>query len=222
MRRRRPHLALVLVSAVLCAAALVGCADQDSDDSVGDAGVAIDTSSSPSALNACGGSVTLTSAPGDPCGECLDGRLVCDGADALSCHGASIERNACGTCERLPGEPGDPCGCDGTLACDGPRVVCFDDTPRNACGGCAELSSDVGQRCDDEGVVVCTGPNDTTCRSGAANACGVSGVLGAADDVPAGARPGGACGSCGLGTVECELGDPARLEDVIEGLACHH
>ncbi len=41
--------------------------------------------------NACGGcGVLADGAPGDACGECGDGLLVCDGVDALRCDGASL------------------------------------------------------------------------------------------------------------------------------------
>lgn len=220
-RARRDHRCRDLVRTSLSAlavallgfAVLGGCGDDTSQTRNTDTGLGSDIEAGDGAAglggsNACGGAVALTRDPGEPCGACLDGLLVCDGADALSCHGATAERNACGTCEPLSGAPGDPCGCAGTLQCDGPRLVCFDDSPRNACGGCGALGDDVvGQRCADDGVVVCTGPNDATCRSGALNACGGTGTLRPDTDtaaVPDDALPGDPCGTCAVGTVVCD------------------
>lgn len=191
-----------------------GCGDvaPNGDTDVGAWSDVLDTAGSvaPSDnVNACGGTIALVSVPGDPCGTCLDGVLVCDGVDRLRCHGAIRTPSACGTCAALPDVPGAPCGCAGTWVCNGPALRCEDPVARNACGGCSELdtTSAVGAACSDgAGITVCANPNEVVCRTAGANACGTTGALALAEGLPLGARPGDACGACGLGTVVCERG----------------
>jgi hypothetical protein len=167
--------------------------------------------------NTCGGSVALSATPGEACGECLDGFLACDGIDALRCLGATLTRNACGTCEPLLGSPGDPCGCDGVLACEGPRLLCNDQAQRNACGGCLPLDGVVGAACNGDGgnadgILVCGGPNTALCRTGARNECGATGPLVAREPLNAEARPGDSCGTCGRGVVVCSEAGESTIE----------
>lgn len=195
-----------------------GGGDDASDRGVDDSGNA------PEERNACGGLAVLAESPGDACGSCHDGVLICDGADALRCHGAQLERNPCGTCEVLPGNPGDACGCAGTLVCDGASLLCAEATERNGCGGCAALESDaeLGHLCDDGGgIVVCTGPNDVACRGEDANVCGGAGALALERPELEGRRPGDACGACGLGVVACNGPDLLGCLDADRGVnAC--
>lgn len=81
-------------------------------------------------LNACGGCGALDGEPGDVCGPCQSGQLVCDDTDKLVCEGDST--NECGGCQTLDPPPGGPCGpCDlDTLTCDGTeQVACDGATP---------------------------------------------------------------------------------------------
>lgn len=76
---------------------------------------------------ACGGFEPLTwneepAAPGDPCGMCALGVLICEGADALACKD-EVGVNACGGCEELDAEPGAACGACGVRVCDGTDAV---------------------------------------------------------------------------------------------------
>src|SRR5450432_3372623 len=50
--------------------------------------------------NLCGGTQSLTTTPGNICGEC--GTYVCDGVDTVHCQESRM--NACGACGPLPTE----------------------------------------------------------------------------------------------------------------------
>jgi hypothetical protein len=81
--------------------------------------------------NECGGTAELvwmgTSAvAGHPCGDCADGELVCDGADALGCEGTG-DFNECGGCGELTERLGVPCGDCGVIWCEGGLAACVDD-----------------------------------------------------------------------------------------------
>lgn len=83
------------------------------------------------ATNECGGSEPLVwmgapAAVGDPCGDCSDGSLVCDGDDALGCEGTDAF-NECGGCGELMERRGIPCGTCGVTWCEGGEVACVDD-----------------------------------------------------------------------------------------------
>lgn len=152
--------------------------------------------------NPCGGWSELSARLGDECGRCGDGRLTCDGPDALVCVGDAV--NACGGCGTLGGEPGEACGrCDGTWECDGTDLVCADGAA-NACGGCEPLEHDPGTGCG-------------TC--GEVWTCGVSGAL-VCPETPNGcggcmklaARPGDPCGECAAGEFVCDGIDRIRCD----------
>jgi hypothetical protein len=105
-------------------------------------------------LNTCSGHLTLLwdsepATPGEACGPCADGTLVCSGPNSLDCSGESPPEscplpphpNACGQVGLLiydgqpasPGEPCGPCG-DGHLACGGSdTLVCAGGTPAGYC-----------------------------------------------------------------------------------------
>ena len=176
-----------------------------------DADTGDDVGPDPADLEACGGEESPTydgapAEPGDSCGECGDGTLVCDGPDALTCVGAT-EQNECGGCQSLFAEPGAECGpceegtwectAEGGLACDG-------SSGRNDCGGCDELEGALGAACTTEmfefdGVLQCTSQNEMTCSEdpdAMENPCGGPNDLSE--------LPGEACGTCGFGTLECD------------------
>ena len=157
--------------------------------------------------------------PGDACGECGDGLLVCDEEGALECVGAG-STNACGGCRPLMGEPDEACGpcgdgvrtCqdDGTLACEGA-------TDANICGGCQSLDGIPGSGCDldggDTGVLRCATTEELRCVGAGENACGGSSELEMTPGMP--------CGACHRGTVVCDGSDSVTCEDEDKGLnAC--
>lgn len=81
--------------------------------------------------NECGGIEPLVwmgepAAVGDPCGDCSDGLLICDGDDGLECEGTG-EFNECGGCGELTERRGIPCGTCGLTWCEGGEVACVDD-----------------------------------------------------------------------------------------------
>lgn len=152
------------------------------------------------AVNACGGVVELVGAPGDACGACGGGVLVCDGDTALRCSGD--RPNACGACGPLDGVPGDACSpCGAEWVCAGDMVVCIG-PEANACGGCDELPGTVGARCGACGETWTCGGDGTLECPDASNACGGCAKLAVA--------PGDACGECGSGRFECESPDRIR------------
>ena len=152
--------------------------------------------------NACGGTDPLIVdeedvEPGDPCGECADGRLVCDGDGGVECVG-DVGENLCGGCGALPAPPATSCGACGTWTCDevSKGIFCNDRGP-NACGGCGALSREVGSECGSGGINVCAGPDIVVCAADAEglNACGgVESIAG---------EPGEICGACGDGVTAC-------------------
>lgn len=172
----------------------------DADAGQTDAGDAVD--------NACGGDEELyfegePGEPGDSCGACNDGVLVCDGVDALRC----VQATAANACEFLPGVEGQGCGpCDtGTWSCtDDGSMECVGAGEYNACGGCGTLEGTPLHVCDadgsGEGVWGCTGPNEVRCVPPHENPCG--GPAGALEH-----DPGTPCGTCGSGTWACGEGD---------------
>lgn len=157
-------------------------------------------------LNACGGEAELffggePSEPGQSCGECDDGTLLCDGGDLLRCADAS-EPNECGGCQPLPGSEGDACGpCgDGSYVCDGDGgLICENASEKNACGGCDDLEDQPGHNCESEngeGTTGCVGPDEVRCVLPGENACGGDQFL---NDIP-----GTVCGQCDGGVVACD------------------
>lgn len=151
----------------------------------------------PEGANACGGTLSLPSAPGTPCGACGLGSYICDGDNSVACDDEDAGVNACGGCNALTGSLGAACGvCQGgTLACgDDPNILsCVEDTT-NACGGCDPLEGTPGEGCED-GVWVCTPAGVVACDPLATNACGGTGALAGA--------PGDPCGECGDGALGC-------------------
>jgi cysteine-rich repeat protein len=127
-------------------------------------------------LNDCGGTSTLRvpaglpdagdrAAPGDDCGACARGELVCAGADALLCTvSEALQSNVCNGCTTIIGRPDAPCGTCGTgrLTCAGSdTLACSGDLGeefgRNACGGCGSLPGAVSAGCGSCLVWACTG-----------------------------------------------------------------
>jgi hypothetical protein len=154
----------------------------------------------PQILNECGGTTEFTEGlPGDPCGTCPTGVLVCDGADALSCMGGT-EPNVCGGCKRLKHAPGDVCGdCGGAWECDGTeRLKCAKEF--NVCGACTTLAGTPGDSCGNGLIYACSGQRRVDCvDETTTNACGGTALLAA--------QPGEACGSCGEGRYQCASPD---------------
>lgn len=185
--------------------------------------------------NACGGEATLVfdgapALPGDPCGVCGDGSVVCDGPDALRCAAAS-ERNACGGCAALEHAPETACtsgGLSGTWKCSGADEVACADHATGPCGGALDLEAVPGDPCGacGLGTYVCEGPDAVRCDGASLglNACQTCGTL------PAGV--GDPCRECG-GAWACDedgllvCNEPARNAcggcgalDAVPGAAC--
>lgn len=169
--------------------------------------------------NACGGEEELqidgeSVEPGDACGECGEGLVVCNGGDEVVCVG-DTERNACGGCEPLHAEIGDACGpCgEGEWDCDGDGgLYCFNTQETNACGGCEKLHESVGTSCGDEqqGTLGCLGPDEVRCVLPGENACG--------GDEPLDGQPGTGCGACDGGIVACESDNETTCVDEQRGV----
>lgn len=174
----------------------------------------------PPETNPCGGEEqlqydgTVPVEPGDECGPCGEGVLVCDGSDEVTCVGAGSE-NACGGCGWLEGQPDEPCGpCgEGAWTCtDDGDVECQGATELNSCGGCEQLDETPQTACelsDRDGIWQCTGANELTCVDPRGNACGGEGELDA--------RPGDSCGSCNEGVVICEGTESTRCHGAERG-----
>ncbi|TVR03484.1 MAG: hypothetical protein EA398_05010 [Deltaproteobacteria bacterium] len=131
---------------------------EDTDADPGDTSVPDATGTEP--LNACGGTQLLVHAgreasPGESCGPCEDGELVCGGPDLLECDGAG-DLNTCGGCAPLDEEPGDPCGPCAAWFCDGvDEVTCEPALLGPECedisGECEALRcASIGRRCIEE------------------------------------------------------------------------
>lgn len=78
------------------------------------------------ARNPCGGQGELESLPGESCGACNTGYVICTSPESTFCVGAA-EENLCGGCALLPANPGTSCGVSGSWACESDDQV-----------GCAE------------------------------------------------------------------------------------
>lgn len=171
-----------------------------------------------STRNACGGTEQLGSAPGDSCGDCGDGTIVCDGPDSLRCvHATSF--NSCGGCERLDHAVGDLCGAcgRGEWQCNAQGGVdCVGDDEINACGGCEQLSETVGFACDigtQRGTWACANVESVVCVGPQYNACGGTWELAAV--------PGSHCGACHQGRWHCDGREHVVCNDADKGLnAC--
>lgn len=146
--------------------------------------------------NPCGGDADVVFSPpiGTGCGNCGQGLITCDGANATRCSDEALGQNACGGCEPLAGPVGGPCGCAGTWTCEAGGVVCLGDRDRNVCGGCSELSVEIGGACTD-GVWRCNGEALPVCAPLEANACG--------GDAELDGSPGAPCGACQDGVLRC-------------------
>lgn len=80
--------------------------------------------------------------PGEPCGDCQDGFVVCAGTVGR-CVG-STSRNACGGCSPLVGAPGASCGANATWTCNGSTVECVIDPCLNGIVDGEETDIDCG------------------------------------------------------------------------------
>ncbi|MFT6629992.1 MAG: hypothetical protein ACJA1R_003275, partial [Flavobacteriales bacterium] len=119
----------------------------------------------------CGGQPTLlydgaSREPGQRCGPCGEGYLVCNGVDALRCVG-DTEPNVCGGCGILAFERYNACGVcgDGYWTCsddDDDTLNCSAASSANACGGCGELEGAPGFPCSPEQVSAwtCVSPTE--------------------------------------------------------------
>ena len=89
-----------------------------------DTGTVLCNNTDPGLLNVCGGCARLFASPGDGCGTCGYGTLVCDG-DGLTCEGDPGDGilNACGGCSALDGLPNESCGGGDIWVCDGTEAV---------------------------------------------------------------------------------------------------
>ena len=175
----------------------------------------------PDGRNGCGSEGRLffggePSGPGDVCGECEDGTLVCEGRDRLRCLGGT-DKNACGTCGRLTKTPGDPCGTcgNGAWTCESDGVgqpsgalICDGDDALNACGGCSVLDDPPFFPCVGEkgqtGLTACVAKEETRCILPGQNACGGQDDLGAVSPLdPCGPCDGGVHICSDLETITC-------------------
>ena len=177
-------------------------------------------------VNACGGMSPLTdpasadnpAEPGQLCGACDVGALVCNSPDTLVCLG-DVELNACGGCAPLAHELEGACGpCQrGRWVCDGvDAVVCVDALEVNACGGCEVLEEDPGTECgtpEEPATWRCVSPDELRCVPDDANVCG--------GEVDLDGLPGTLCGTCGRGTLVCDGADALVCDNEPAGVnAC--
>ncbi|MBA2664440.1 MAG: hypothetical protein H0U74_19290 [Bradymonadaceae bacterium] len=119
------------------------------------------------ASNACGGQSELSATPGDACGPCGDGHIVCASLESTACIGARAE-NVCGGCALLPAAPGEACGADAIWNCtDDARLACQSDTTKNACGGTDVLDDQPGSPCGPCGfdTIQCTSAQTVSCSA---------------------------------------------------------
>jgi len=185
------------------------------------------------AKNACGGERPLAflsrpASPGDPCGACGAGALVCATPDMLVCIGNSDAScadggttNLCGgreplRLEGMPATPGQPCGpCrDGTTICAAPEIVAC--VGAKSAAACRDAGNDVAiaDTVTTDVAVADTAITDSSrdvssdaiADAGAedstpANACGGYGPL---RYQGMDAAPGGRCGACREGTLVCD------------------
>lgn len=171
----------------------------------------------PEVRNVCGGCAELEGVPGDRCGTCDTGLVLCDGTEATRCDGDLGEDadNGCGGCEPLIGRPGTRCGTcgSGTYICDGvDDAVCVGDLgidAYNVCGGCASMPGIPGGPCGtcDTGSWACDGEEAMTCVGDdpdVANACGGCSTLSE--------TPGTACGDCDDGEWTCTGAEEVTCE----------
>jgi hypothetical protein len=147
--------------------------------------------------NACGGRRELTllrvaRMPGDSCGVCGDGVVVCGSPEVLVCAGGRPGAcgdgstdggigNLCGgvgelSYEGIAAQPGDPCGRCGVLICASPALLT-----------CVPAASEA--ECGDGGS-----------DAGVENRCGGKASLTLAGKE---AAPGDPCGACGDGVAIC-------------------
>lgn len=126
----------------------------------------------PTTTNRCGGCAVLVGRYDAPCGECNDGRLRCDGQDALACRGEigprpwwpDLDRDGWGNDTATPFE-----------ACESPFVSgalrggdCFD--------GDANVHPDAAEVCDGRDND-CDGSIDESPSAGCADACCEEGIV---------------------------------------------
>lgn len=170
--------------------------------------------------NVCGGCAELEASPGERCGTCETGLVLCDGSEATRCEGdlGAAAENECAGCEPLDGRPGSRCGtCNsGTYICEGlDDSVCVGDRGEEAindCGGCTVLPGLEGASCGtcDTGTWACDGAETMVCAGddpSAANACGGCGFL--TETI------GTACGECDDGIWSCDGPEAVACEGAI-------
>ena len=164
--------------------------------------------------NPCGseGATTFRGAvavPGDSCGECGVGVLVCGTeGNELQCVG-SESLNACGGCGPLDAAPGDACGLCGRWACESADTLACEEST-NVCGGCRAIEGCASDdECRDVEVCSCTGPDTAECIRADRNACGGFSTL---DN-----QPGAICGPCGIGRFVCEGSDETACRGASDG-----
>ncbi len=211
----RHHFTLLVLTIFVLALIAGGCGSEEEGEDPSNQNAGEDVEA-----NACGGEASLTLdgnevEPGGSCGECGNGRIVCDGTDDVRCVGATGQ-NECGGCEFLHAEKGDSCGpCgDGVYQCNGDGGLdCIGAGDTNACGGCEPLADVPGDICSEngeEGIFGCTSPEDTRCMLAGENVCGGESALDS--------EPGGACGTCDGGVVACDGLDDTRCVDADRGI----
>ena len=171
----------------------------------------------PPDTNVCGGSEPLPQSPGEACGDCDGGRIVCQGPDGVRCVSENALVNECGGCGSLPQPNGGECGCGGTLACgDDGTQVCQNSLP-NACGGCETLNGTVGDVCRAGRTWQCSGADTVECRP-SDEVCEFALPTDGEDESPE-VRPGDPCGTCQVGYVVCGSGAARCVGGVFEN-AC--
>lgn len=161
--------------------------------------------------NVCGGEIALDGLPGELCGTCGRGTLVCDGVDALLCENAERGVNACGSCGGLVGVPGEPCGaCGGVWECDDEGELRCTEAP-NACGGCGPLDGTPGESCEGGSWSCDIASGDVVCVEDR-NVCG--------GESPLDELPGEACGVCLDGLLVCATPESTACVGASEPNAC--
>lgn len=104
--------------------------------------------------NVCGGCETLPETPGEPCGTCGSGLVVCVTPETVDCVGdlGDAAYNACDGCEPLANEPGTSCG-----PCGLDEHVCVEGvTSDTACDGATlECTPGDGAVCEGDAIVGC-------------------------------------------------------------------
>jgi hypothetical protein len=96
--------------------------------------------------NACGGRGTVSGVPGEACGTCGRGLVLCVSPELTACYGDVV--NACGGCDALVQPVGGPCdGAGGAWTCQAGGLACDADVCANGRLDVGEADIDCGGSC---------------------------------------------------------------------------